>query len=464
MNTITRLGVGIGAIALVGVAVWFGITERPRSEQHVPTRESADSRLFYTCPMHPQVHRDHAGTCPICGMQLVAKTETSQSAEPSPGGEILYWYDPMHPQTHFDKPGKSPFMDMELVPKYASARAGAIAIDPRVVQNLGVRTAQVVRGQLERSITATGSVAIDERRLFTVESRAAGWIAKLHVNAVGESAKKGEVLAELVSPEIEAAQKELALALQLDDKKLVASARTKLELLGVAVPIEHAEGRVPLISPQAGVVTELLAREGSQLAPGAALLKLANLETVWVVVDVPQALSTALAIGADAFVTLSGVSGNFYARVDYVYPFVDIDTRTVRARLVVENTSARLKPGMWVDVSIAGMNLEDALLVPTEAVIRTGTRNVVIVAEGEGTFRPTEVTVGDEQSDRVVVLEGLTEGQRVVVSGQFLIDSEASLTGAYRRLVDDSPAAQTRLMGEQNGRAIYGSEHEDLPP
>src|SRR5262245_47888468 len=293
MRTMQRTTIAIVLLTLTGLGGWMLARTDSSLEPDSPVASTsttdARSQLFYTCPMHPQIHEQHPGDCPICGMKLVERSEASSEAQtvaPTQNGdrEILYWYDPMRPETHFDKPGKSPFMDMELVPRYATAPSnGVVEIDPRMAQNLGMRTVEVTRGEVSRRVVAVGSVVLDERRLVTVEARAAGWIERLRVRAVGDVVKQGQVLAEINAPDLRAAQEELALANKLGDPALIEAARSRLALLGVANGSK--EGKVALVAPQSGVITDLLVREGAQLSPGAPLMKLADLSTVWIMID-----------------------------------------------------------------------------------------------------------------------------------------------------------------------------------
>lgn len=420
-------------------------TPEPLHEHQLIKQATPEGKVYFTCPMHPQVKQDQPGNCPICGMKLVERREAPPAeapaqSSPSGGRPILYWYDPMKPEQHFDQPGKSPFMDMELVPKYADETSSVdgmtlVAIDPRMAQNLGMRTATVRTGSFAPSVTAVGSVSVDERRIFVVEARAAGWVERLDVRAVGDAVRRGQVLAGVYAPDLLAAQEELALAQKIGDAAMIDAARTRLSLLGVGESKNGAQRRVAITSPTSGVVTELMVREGAQVMPGAPLMKLADLSKVWIIVEVPESLAAGVARGMPAQARLRSLPGKrFDGTVDYVYPTLDTQTRTLRARLAFDNADGALKPGMYVQVTVSGTAELEALLVPSEAVIRTGTRTVVLVAEGEGRYRPVEVTLGAEHENQIVVTAGLEPGQQVVTSGQFLIDSEASLLGAYRRM------------------------------
>ena len=364
------------------------------------------------------------------------------------GRKVLYWHDPMYPQQRFDKPGKSPFMDMDLVPVYADdapAAAPGVKIDPALVQNLGVRTAVAEKGRLARSVDAVGTVAFDERAVAIVQSRTAGYVERLFVRAPLDPVRKGEPLARLFVPEWAGAQQEY-LALKASAApgaaELAAAARNRLLLLNMTEEQVRAVDRagkpvtqVTLAAPVDGVVGELGVREGMNVTPGATLFRLNGLATVWVNVDVPEALAGAVRPGAAVTVTVPAYPGEKFAgRVAAVLPEVNAATRTLKARVELRNPGGRLKPGMFATVSVAPAQAREAVLVPSEAVIATGERTVVIVDRGEGRFEPVAVKTGAEEGGRTEILEGLEAGTRVVASGQFLIDSEASLRGVERRM------------------------------
>lgn len=422
--------------------------------------------------MHPQVRQDHPGNCPICGMKLTKREDKPEGAASDMGmtdeRKPLYWYDPMKPDQHFDAPGKSPFMDMELVPKYADeggmgTEGGTVVeIDPRMAQNLGMRTADVKTGTFWQRVDTVGSVAVDENRIAVVEARASGWVERLDVRAVGDTVRAGQVVAGIYSPELLAAQEELALAQKLKDATLIDAAQTRLKLLNASTS-GRPQRQTLIAAPQSGVVTELMVRQGAQVTPGMPLLKLADLSKVWILVEVPEAQAAWVAVGKPAEASLKSLPGKiFEGTVDYVYPLLDTQTRTLRARLAFDNTDGALKPGMYAEVTVFGGAKSDVTLVPSEAVIRTGSRSVVLVAEAEGRYRPIEVTLGAERGDEIVVIAGLEAGQQVVVSGQFLIDSEASLLGAYNRMgsseESESPASRMRNMGGETSPGAYEAD------
>ena len=293
-----------------------------------------------------------------------ARTPKASDAESPPAAsaadarEVLYWYDPMKPEVHFDEPGPSPFMDMALVPKYRQADRGEgiVSIDPRMAQNLGVRTAPVERGTFWQRIDTVGSVAIDERRIRVIESRASGWIESQTVHTVGATVRRGERVAGVYSPALYAAQQEYVLALRAGDAALAEASRQRLRLLGATeAQVDGvrrrgtAERELSLVSPIDGVVIDLDAHEGRQIGPGMPLMRIADLSRIWVYADIPEAQADWIAQGRPAEVQLRGSTGGLLeGEVDYLYPTVDAASRTVRARLVFDNPDGLLRPGsMW---------------------------------------------------------------------------------------------------------------------
>ena len=366
---------------------------------------------------------------------------------PQPGKKILYWYDPMVPQQHFDNPGKSPFMDMQLVPRYADetpAEAG-VAVSPELVQRMGVRTAIAERGRLADRVEAVGTIAFDERSVAAVQTRTGAFVDRLLVRAPLDPVRKGEPLARLFVPDWAGAQQEY-LALKASSAagagELASAARNRLVLAGMSeaqIDAVDREGKpvtyVTLVSPIDGVVAELGAREGMTVMPGATLFRINGISTVWVVLDVPEAQAGAVRPGAPISATVPAYPGEtFPGRISAVLPEVNAATRTLRARVELANPAGRLKPGMFAKVAIVPEETQSAVLVPSEAIIATGQRNLVIVDRGGGRFEPVEVTVGREEAGKTQILKGIEAGTSIVASGQFLIDSEASVRGFERRM------------------------------
>lgn len=377
--------------------------------------------------------------------------EPAPAAQPSPAAEkkpaqekkILYWRDPMFPQKRFDKPGKSPYMDMQLVPVYAD-EAGAesvITISPRLTQNLGVRTAPVEMGMFSKQLHTVGTVRPDENRIQVVQSRAAGWVERLYVKALNDTVRRGQLLAEVYAPDLSAAQEEYLLALKNEDEALACAARARLSFLGFSddqiLALEKsgkASRRVAFYSPINGIVAELGVRQGMAVTPGMMMFNLVDLSSVWVNAEIVENQAEWITPGDRAEVRVAAYPGKvFEGRVDYIYPELMAATRTLRARIALKNPQGELKPDMFADVTFYGKLKENTLMVPTEAVIQTGKRSVVIVSEGEGKFRPVQVVTGTEAGGKTEILKGLTKDQTVVASGQFLIDSEANLRTALER-------------------------------
>jgi Cu(I)/Ag(I) efflux system membrane fusion protein len=384
----------------------------------------------------------------------------AQPAAPADTGrKVLYWHDPMSPQQKFDKPGKSPFMDMALVPVYADSEepAAGVKVSSQLAQNLGVRTVVAERGRLARDFQAVGTVAFDERAVSMVQARSAGYVEKLTVRAPLDPVHKGQELAVLFVPEWAGAQQEY-LALKSSPSpgaaELSGAARNRLLLLGMTegqVASVDREGRplsrFALFSPADGVIGELNVREGVTVTPGMTLFRVNGLATVWVNVEVPEAQAGEIRPGAPISASVPAYPGvRFPGTVAAVLPEVNAATRTIRARVELANTGLRLKPGMFATVAITPRDNREAVLVPSEAVIVTGERKVVVVDRGEGRFEPVDVEIGREESGRTEILKGIDAGARVVASGQFLLDSEASLRGVQRRMApgSETPAGERK--------------------
>ncbi|MCH8057687.1 MAG: efflux RND transporter periplasmic adaptor subunit [Proteobacteria bacterium] len=361
--------------------------------------------------------------------------------------EILYWVAPMDPSFKSDKPGKSP-MDMEMVPVYAQdiGSGDVVTISSTVENNLGVRTATAKRGPLWRRIEATGYVGFDETRISHINIRTKGWITKLLVNAEGERVLKDELLFELYSPELVNAQKEYLQALRRGDERLKSGADEKLRALGMIrteiIKLAHrgsASENIQVVAPQDGVVSFLGVREGMYIQPNTTIMSLADLSSVWLQAEVFESQADWVAAGQAAEARLNYMPGEvFSGQVDYVYPILDPKTRTLRVRLHFDNPGERLKPNMYARVSIYGKLQPNALSIPLEALIRAPYRDRVVVSLGDGKFRVHEVMTGMESGEWVEIIAGIEEGDKIVTSAQFLLDSEASLVGSIRRL-DSAP-------------------------
>ena len=381
------------------------------------------------------------------GMQTTAAPIDGSATTTTADKRVLYWHDPMVPGQKFDKPGKSPFMDMQLAPVYAGAEGdeGKVTISPRVQQNLGVRTAAVILGTLAPAIEAVGSVAYNERDVAVVQARTISFVARLHVRAPLDTVRKGQTLAELYAPDWIAAQEEYLSVKRMTGAgidALLDAARQRMQLAGMSdEQIRGVEtggkpqARLTVTAPIDGVITELGAREGMTVAPGALLFRINGLGTVWVYAEVPEALAGQLRPGAPVEARAPALPATLLkGRVNAKLPEINPTTRTLKVRIELANPGGRLVPGMFATVNFTPGARKDALLVPTEAVIQTGKRSVVIIALGDGRFEPVEIETGVEANGQTEIRKGLAAGQQIVISGQFLIDSEASLKTTTTRM------------------------------
>lgn len=379
------------------------------------------------------------------------------------GKTVKYWYDPMVPNQKFDKPGKSPFMDMQLEPKYANegsnGEEGGVAISSQTAQNLGIRIEKVSTKSFGESFSAVGRIEPDERRFYAVQTRIPGFVERLSVRAVGDPVSKGHKIAEIYAPELLAAQQEYLALLGLNsvdsDNSLKQAARNRLKLLGMTegeiiaiTKSGKSSPRFGVYAPASGIVTELGVREGGQLMAGSSLVQISDLSQVWMIAEVPERDAARLKPGIAADVQLQSLPGEiFKGKVGYLYPMLNDTSRTLQVRIELPNKGNRLRPGMYANVEFTGQTHE-ALSIPTESIIATGKRKVVIVKEANG-YRPVEIKAGQERDSYTEILAGLAEGEDVVVSGQFLIDSEASLSGVLARL-SQQDKAMDKGMGQGN--------------
>ena len=362
--------------------------------------------------------------------------------------EILYWVAPMDPNFRRDKPGKSP-MGMDLVPVYADGDSGdgsSITIAPEVVQNLGVRTAVAERTRLWRGIDTVGYVDYDESKVSHIHLRTEGWIENLVVQSEGERVTKGQRLFDLYAPELVNAQEEFVQALKVANKGLIRASRSRLVALGIpASQIDRLEKSrkpsqtIPVYAPQDGVVASLSVREGMYIRPANNIMSLADLSSVWLLAEIFERQADWVETGQSAEVRLAFLPGrNWEGTVEYIYPSLDPKTRTLKARLRFPNPDETLKPNMYANVKIYGGPRHDVVAIPIEALIRTGREERVIIDRGEGRFESRTVAAGIESGEWVEILEGVEPGENIVVSGQFLIDSEASLKASLQRMSDSA--------------------------
>lgn len=359
----------------------------------------------------------------------------------------LYWVAPMDPNYKRDEPGKSP-MGMDLVPVYADEGGGAgagpgtIRISPDVVNNLGVRTAVAERRQLEVEIRTVGYVQYDEDELVQINPRVQGWIENLYVKASGDPVTKGKPLYDIYSPELVNAQEELVIALGRKNTRLIKAAKDRLNALQVPqAAIEALESSrkvqqtVTFYAPKSGVVDNLSVRQGMFVTPGKSMMSIGILDHVWVEAEVFERQAAAIELYTPVTMTLDFLPGRIWqGKVDYIYPTLDAKTRTLRVRLRFNNENHALKPNMFAQVVIHATDTQKTLLVPREAVIRTGRSDRVVLSLGEGMFKSVNVKLGRVNETHAEILAGLDAGTRVVSSAQFLLDSESSKTSDFKRL------------------------------
>jgi Cu(I)/Ag(I) efflux system membrane fusion protein len=384
----------------------------------------------------------------LTGRSMNPKAGVSREAAAGSDREVVYWVAPMDANYRRDEPGKSP-MGMDLVPVYADevdGQPGVVAIDATIVNNLGVRTARAQRGELSQRIETVGYVAYDEDTVQHVHTRVDGWIEKLATKASGDAVKKGQLLFELYSPTLVNAQEEYLIALRSANKPLLKASKERLSALGVSgseiarLDEERTvRQRVSAYAESDGVIVHLGVREGIFVTPATEIMSVAKLDKVWVLAEVFERQSAWVKPGQTAMVELEYLPGEtWHGSVDYVYPELDPKTRTLKVRLRFDNAAETLRPNMFARVTIQGDSVGEVVHVPREALIRGGSVDRVVVALGEGRFRAQPVQIGIESGDSVAIRKGIEAGELVVVSGQFLIDSESNIESALRRMQDAS--------------------------
>jgi len=442
------------------------------TQHEAPGDEGERKILYWQAPMNPTEIYDQPGKSAM-GMDLVPVYEDEAAPQQASSGErkILYWQAPMNPTEIYDQPGKSA-MGMDLVPVYEDeagmGSGGVITIDPATVQNMGVRTEHVQRMDFSRTIRTIGEVEYDEEHLYLVNAKISGWIEKLYINFVGDQVREGAPLMEIYSPELVATQQEYLLALKNyemlaqsslpsireDAEKLLASARTRLEYWDIpASEIERltrtgeVNKTILLKAPATGIVVKKNTIEGAYIKAGMDLFEIADLRTVWVHASFYDNEVPWISVGQPVEMELSYLPGKTYqGRVSFIYPYLREKARDVHVRVIFSNPALDLKPGMYANVQLQGKVIPDALVVPTEAVIRSGARTLVFVVRGEGRFEPREIRIGEEggPGGRLVrVLTGLLGDEEIVTSAQFMLDSESRLQEAIQKMLDERKPSGT---------------------
>lgn len=443
-----------------------------------------EEKTLYTCGMHPQVIQDHPGNCPICGMKLTPiKRSTGGTTAGAASGErkIKFYKSTMNPGEISPKPGKDS-MGMDMVPVYedeaAATESSAIAVDPVTTQNMGIRTATVTRGPLRREIRTVGAIDYNETTLADVTTKFKGWIEKLYVNATGQLVMKGDPLFEIYSPELYSAQVEYLLATDPSNKSasgsdsLKTSALTKLKFFDISdgqiaelEKTRKATKTLRIVAPQDGFVVEKMVVEGQMVDAGMKIYRLADLGLVWVKAQIYEQDLVYLKLGQEAMVKLDYLPDReFRGRVTYIYPNVDEKTRTAQVRMEFHNPGYFLKPGMFATVQVVSELEPSALLVPDMAILRSGEKTTVFVALDGGKFDPRTVTLGPQaEHDMYQVLSGLNEGERIVTSGQFMLDSESQLREAIQKMLEPKKASQATTNAPETTEAMAGMEHMAMP-
>ncbi|NOX36750.1 MAG: efflux RND transporter periplasmic adaptor subunit [Calditrichaeota bacterium] len=500
-NRRTIIGIVIASlIVLVAVGGYFMFSD---SGAGTETEQQADGQLW-TCGMHPEVILDKPGNCPICGMKLVPvkgtgaveedmgdmqhedmAADAQKEKKPKKERKILYWRAPMDPTEIYDRPGKSK-MGMDLIPVYEDeaelGAGGTVRIDPVTVQNMGIRMARVEKRDFHKVIRTVGYIEYNEKTLYTVSPKISGWIERLYVDFTGQMVYPGQPLLEIYSPELVTTQEEYLLALnnlKLVNKTSFQSIRDGAESLLKAslqrlkywdIPDseirrleETGEVRktLQLQAPARGVVIHKNAVEGSYVKEGQPLYQIADLSTVWVYATVYDHELPWIELGQEASMELSYLPGKtFKGRIIYIYPYLDKKARDVKIRMEFENPDLELRPGMYANVMIKGKTIPDALVIPSEAVIRSGVRNIVFVVREPGKFEPRQVKIGEEGEDGLLrILSGLLPGEKIVVSAQFMLDSESRLQEAIQKLLKERMKKQQSKGAESRPDEMEGMDH-----
>jgi membrane fusion protein, copper/silver efflux system len=494
-----RFGKTIAIILVVGLVLTglsgvFISCQKSRNEAQAPGQ-----KVIYHCPMHPNYLSDKPGSCPICGMNLVpvnGPSAPSGQTGTAPGKnerKILYYRDAMNPSHTSDKPGKAPD-GMDMVPVYegeSGGESGEVKIDPTTVQSMGVATETVAKRDLKKEIRVSGTIDLNETEVSVVNTKIMGWVEKLFIDYTGQAVKKGQPLLTIYSPDLVSAQEEYLQALHYlkslpegamsDARKgaeqLVESGKRRLlnwdipdKAIAKLEERDAPEKAMTIYSPSDGVVLEKMVVAGQNVMPGMALYKVADLSVVWAIANAYEDDLPYVKLGAGATVEVSSVPGRtFEGTVQFVSPVLDPSTKTAAVRVSIRNTPDRLlKPQMFANVSIQSPLLKTALSVSQQAVIHTGPRNIVIVSLGNGYFKPREVTLGMSANGFVQVLTGLTAGQTIVTSSQFLIDSESNLKKAVSQMsgmdstapMPEKPADTSK---EEKKRAPQENQKMNMP-
>jgi Cu(I)/Ag(I) efflux system membrane fusion protein len=464
MKTSSKIAIiGLAATAVILAASCKGNAGKTTSTAAAGAERAASAQAkpqaaakLYQCPMHPTYTSDKPGDCPICGMKLVpveAQEKPAETPAPPPAKKKTMYRSTMAPNEVSDKPGKDS-MGMDMVP-FEVEESGAVTevggriqvkISAQRQQLIGIRTAPVRSQSIHKLIKAVGRVDYAEPNISIVNLKFDGWVEKLAVNSTGRAVRKGEPLFDIYSPELVTAQQEYLIALKAgasfgDASSILKSAREKLRLWGFTDQQAEELGRtgefkktVTVYSPGSGIVLEKDVVQGQKVMAGEALFKIADLSRVWILGEIYEYELPFISNGQAVKVSLSYYPGeSFEGKITYIYPYLKAETRTNQVRIEVANPGLKLKPEMFADIEIH-VDYGTRLTVPADAVLDAGGTKIVFVAKGDGYFEPREVNLGVKGQDVYEVLGGLSDGENVVTSANFLIDSESSLKAALSRM------------------------------
>jgi len=461
-KTFTLMGTIITALATVivfGSGAYLlgylgpGFHGTGMTEERPSPHEAHDESSLWTCGMHPFVITEEPGDCPICGMKLIPKRETSEPEQEKQERTVAYWRAPMDPSEIYNKPGKSA-MGMDLVPVYDDEIVGGVEIkvDPVTRQNMGVRTALVEKGPLVHTIRTYGHVTHDETRMSEISPKYSGWIDTLYVDFTGQQVEKDQPLFSIYSPELLTAQEEYLSAYRnkmrnpgKSANSVLRSARTRLTYFDVPAKEIHSiestgisKKALTIRSPFKGIVMQKSAVEGGYVKAGTTIYKISDLSRVWVEAHIFEYELPMVSVGQEAQMMLPYHPGKIYnGTVVFISPYLQQKTRDVVIRLEFENPHMELKPEMYTDVLVKTTVKDEGVIIPSEAVIRSGERNIVFVPRKRGKFTPREIMLGVPLDEgKVEVLRGVAPGESVVTSGQFLMDSESKLKEAVQKMME----------------------------
>ncbi len=457
---------------LIGTRHPVGHDNESEQYRNAEVQAETGKKQQYTCGMHPFVIQDGPGLCPICGMTLTPVKAGTNPSQPPAAQAAKKWRSPMDPTYVRDAPGKD-YMGHDLVPvTEGGSGEGVISIDPVTAQNMGVRIESVVRRKLVKTIRTVGLMTYEEGRQFSINSKIEGWIEKLFVNQEGQMIKRGQPLMQIYSPELVAAQQEFLLALQNSRKlignpvpeiaksseRLLEAARTRLKYWDISqgqINVIEKSGQITkaltLFSPYSGVVTKKKAVAGMRIMAGEELLQVSDISTIWINADIFEYELPWVKVGQTARVELPFATDRvFTGKITYIYPYLNTESRTARARIELLNPGLELKPDMYANVSIDTGAVEGALAIPANALLSSGKGQTVFVARDGGKYEPRPVQSGvADDNGYVQILSGLTEGESVVVSAQFMLDSESTLREAMQKMTTPAGTGSKAATGTQ---------------